>query len=738
MTVSSALSSRYTASLLVCWLAVTSVVVRAQEADKPPASQPTIETLLASPRSTLRTFLVAMQDNDLDRAAACLDLSRINEERRAQQGQELVPLLKDLIDLRLPKIRLEIYSEDPDYLDGNNRHELAITTTKDEDGQERDEIVLARGVDGLWRFSKGTVAAIPELYRPLQTRPAATQPTLKAGVPEYLASARATMRTFLEAMAKQPPDIERAMECLDLSNIDVVLLRQSGPEAARSLKDILDLTGQVVLKTISREPEGNPFVFYSYDKGDIVIARIDNGEHKGQWRFTKETVEKLGAIAGEAYDKGIAKGVDPKSIGISKTITMRKRMPRWLQDKFLGVAYWKWIGLFILIVLGFVLDAATRIILRVIIAADMRRRDLSIESSELNRYLRPVGLVVMGVVWWKGQEFLLLPQELGRFLSPAAQFLAAIAAVWSVYRLVDLLCGYLAARARKTKSKYDDLLVPMLSKSLKLIVSVMGLAFLTETFNWPLSKVLAGLGIGGLAFGFAARETIQNFFGSLTVLIDRPFQIGDWIKIEGIEGTVETVGFRSTRIRTFYNSLITVPNIAMLTAQVDNMGARRYRRIKAMLSLTYDTPPEKIDAFCEGVRSLIRQHPYTRKDYYLVYFNEFGDASLNVLLYCFHECPDWGTELRERHRLFNDILRLSQKVGVEFAFPTQTLHMYQETAPPTGTKIPAPADPERAGRQSAADIVRETGLTGTVPPPVTYDNVETRGSSDDDSGEAGD
>jgi MscS family membrane protein len=361
-----------------------------------------------------------------------------------------------------------------------------------------------------------------------------------------------------------------------------------------------------------------------------------------------------------------------------------------------------------------------------------------IESSDMRRYLKPIGLVAAGIIWWRGLYFLSLPPELDRYLIPATRFVAAVAAVWSVYRLVDLLTGYLAAAARKTDSKYDDLLVPIVRKSLKLVVSVMGLAFLTETFGWPFDKVLAGLGIGGLALGFAARETIQNFFGSLTVLIDRPFQIGDWIKLEGVEGTVETVGFRSTRIRTFYNSLITVPNIAMLTAKVDNMGLRQYRRIKAMLSLTYDTPPEKIDAFCEGIRALIRRHPYTRKDYYHVYFNEFADASLNILLYCFHECPDWGTELRERHRLFNDILRLAQRIGVEFAFPTQTLHMYHETEPLEGTKISPPTHPEQTGRKVASDIVRDTGLLGTMPPPVTFDNVESRGSADDADGEGGD
>ena len=258
---------------------------------------------------------------------------------------------------------------------------------------------------------------------------------------------------------------------------------------------------------------------------------------------------------------------------------------------------------------------------------------------------------------------------------------------------------------------------------------------MAEVFHLPVKTLLTSLGIGGLAIGFAARETLQNFFGSITVLIDRPFHIGDWVKIGDVEGTVETVGFRSTRVRTFYNSLITVPNGSLLTATVDNMGARRYRRIKAMLSLTYDTPPEKIDAFCEGIRELILRHPYTRKDYYHVYFNQFADASLNVLLYCFHETPDWGTELRERHRLFNDILHLARRLGVEFAFPTQTIHLHQEPTPSPGETTFSPGgDPAKLGRKAAAAIVRESGLTATPPPPVAFDPLESRGEDDGEDG----
>jgi len=182
------------------------------------------------------------------------------------------------------------------------------------------------------------------------------------------------------------------------------------------------------------------------------------------------------------------------------------------------------------------------------------------------------------------------------------------------------------------------------------------------------------------------------------VLLDKPFHVGDWVKIGDLEGTVEEVGFRSTRIRTFYNSLITMPNATLIATAVDNLGARTYRRWSTMLSLTYDTPPEKIEAFCEGIRELVRRHPDMRKDYFHVYANEYGAASLNVLLYVFFQTPGWPEELKARHQLFLQILRLAREVGVEFAFPTQTLHVHRSEWEPA-----AWSEAEDAGAKALED-----------------------------------
>jgi MscS family membrane protein len=277
---------------------------------------------------------------------------------------------------------------------------------------------------------------------------------------------------------------------------------------------------------------------------------------------------------------------------------------------------------------------------------------------------------------------------------------------WIGLRLTVYFEVFMLESARLSPQKTDDLLIPLLSKTLKIILFIVALISIAEILNLPLASLLAGLGIGGIAIAMAAKDTIANIFGSLTVVTDRPFAIGDWVKIDGVEGTVERLGFRSTRIRTFYNSLVSVPNSILLTASVDNLGERRYRRFKTMIAITYDTPAEKIEAFITGIRTLIDLQPETRKDYYMVHLNSFGSSSLDILLYVFFASASWDAELASRERLMLDIIRLAQKIGVEFAFPTQTIHLQKEHDPtPSLASVASVNKHVDLGKKTAQKIV---------------------------------
>ena len=235
------------------------------------------------------------------------------------------------------------------------------------------------------------------------------------------------------------------------------------------------------------------------------------------------------------------------------------------------------------------------------------------------------------------------------------------------------------ARAELTETSLDDQLVPLFRKTAKVFVIGFGLVYLLNNLNFNLTALIAGVSIGGLAFALAAQDTIKNMFGSLMIFIDRPFQIGDLVSLEGTLGTIEEVGFRSTRVRTPANSLVSVPNGKVVDMVIDNLGMRVYRRFQTNISLTYDTPVDLIETYVEGLRQIVLSHPKTNKDNFEIHLNDMAASSLNVLMNIFFIEEGWSSELKARHEIITEAIRLAELLKVRFAFPTQTLHM--ETFP---------------------------------------------------------
>ena len=213
-----------------------------------------------------------------------------------------------------------------------------------------------------------------------------------------------------------------------------------------------------------------------------------------------------------------------------------------------------------------------------------------------------------------------------------------------------------------------------------------------------------------LAFALAAQDTVANLFGALNIFLDKPFQIGDWVKVGDVEGTIEEVGFRSFRVRTFYNSVVTVPNSTITNTNVDNLGVRHRRRCKLTLGLTYDTPPDTLQAFVEGVRAILAAHPNVEKTYD-VHFYAFGASSLDILLNYHIIAESWTEELETRSANFLEFLRLAEALGVSFAFPSTSL--YVESTP----KEPMPAQ-DRPSVEDLQEIAAKFGPEGDASRPM--------------------
>jgi MscS family membrane protein len=495
------------------------------------------------------------------------------------------------------------------------------------------------------------------------------------------------------------------------------------------LKRILDRHALIDENTIHNDPKGAPYVVLKNPQDPTGRKRIEivpvllEGSNAVEWKFSQSSLAILDSLWDNHYKSLplVVELASPEQQVLSLDIR------DWVVDNaaFLMEApfvfeNWKWLGMFISILLGMIISRITTAILLRIIRRIFREEKLRLDEKLEKGFVRPVRIGIMAWVWWLAIKPLMLPEVALLPLKTVIITISSSAFVWSIYRLVDIVGSYIGEKARLTDNKYDDLVVPLIVRSLKIFVLFIGFIFVCQMNDWKYQTALAGFGLVGMATALAAKDTLGNVFGSLTVLVDRPFQIGDWIQIGDVDGSVESVGIRSARIRTFYNSMITVPNQTLTNAIIDNYGARQYRRLKMDVAITYDTPPEKIEAFCEGIRELIRQHPYTRKDYFHVYLNTLGDSSLNILLYCFHECPEWSTELRERHRMLLDIIRLAHSMGVEFAFPTSTLYM-QANIPGDPISIDQTKSLQE-GRRLASEIVQEhLGENKIPPPPVTFD-----------------
>jgi len=522
-------------------------------------------------------------------------------------------------------------------------------------------------------------------------------PATGAPVPAEHRTPRATMMSFLEAFYDGSGGIDQAVAALDLSQVPEAVRSVKGPELAVELKNILDRTELIDPETIPDDPHAKPYVFLEAPEGDVIIQRQAGGE----WLFTAETVAAIPALYRSLEGKKIVEGVSPASETLSPGLWLRSKVPSSLLATVFILELWQWLGLLGLALLGIIADRIVVFIAEAWVARWLRSRVAKVEEIGLRKALRPLGLVAMALLWSAGLRFLYLSVSVLSVLEVAVRFVLATGAVWAAYRLVDIVAALLEERARQTHNRFDDLLVPLIRKSLKVFITAFGLVFIAETLEMDISSLLAGLGLGGLAVALAAQDAVKNLFGSLMILVDRPFSVGDWVVVGDFEGVVEEVGFRSIRIRTFYNSLITLPNSNLISSAVDNYGARRFRRWSTKLSITYDTPPATIEAFCEGVRELIRQGKITRKDSFQVYLSSFGESGLEVLLYVFFETGDWGEELAARHALGLEILRLAEELGVDFAFPTRTVWLHEQEPP---SRTAAGDDPGKVGRRAAAAV----------------------------------
>lgn len=360
-----------------------------------------------------------------------------------------------------------------------------------------------------------------------------------------------------------------------------------------------------------------------------------------------------------------------------------------LGETFIYVPIKNWIYFFVTLILAFVTQKTFIFILRKRVLKFARNTSSRLDELFLEALIRPLnlGLLITGI--YIALQFLNLPEKVGGFDLGKIQksiwsLLITFTVTWFLLRTINILKYYLEKVTAKTDTKLDDQLVPIVVRALKIVIITVAILIVFQNMGYSVTSILASLGIGGLALAMASKDTVENFFGSIIVFSDKPFQLDDWVKINDVEGTVEEVGFRSTRIRQFDNALVHLPNSTLTRAPIINFSRRFKRRISFTLGVAYSTPPDKIEQAVERIREMIANDKRFNQDFYLVNFNQMADFSLGIFIYCFTDTTVWADYLQIQQDFLLSILKMTHEMGVEIAFPTQTIYTRPETPLPDG------------------------------------------------------
>ncbi len=349
-----------------------------------------------------------------------------------------------------------------------------------------------------------------------------------------------------------------------------------------------------------------------------------------------------------------------------------------LSETFLGITLGRYAAAFGVLVLAITLKKVLSHLFSSVILPIAEKTRNEYDDLFLDGLRRPSEFLVLIGGFFVMIQVLQLPSEpvdIQHFAHAGIKVLVTFDVAWYLFNLVAILDAYLETFVDRTESLLDDHLLPFIRKSLRAFIVFMAMLMVIQNLGYSISGLLASLGIGGLAVALAAKDTLSNIFGSLMIILDRPFHIGDWVKAGDLEGTVEEVGFRSTKIRTFAKTLISVPNNKVADMAIDNFSRMPKRRIKLSVGVTYETTPAQMREAVSQIRQMLKSHPAINQDFMLVHFTDFGDSSLDILIYCFTTTTVWGQYLEAREDVSLKIMEILENLAIEIAFPSRTLYL---------------------------------------------------------------
>jgi MscS family membrane protein len=498
---------------------------------------------------------------------------------------------------------------------------------------------------------------------------ASVAPTVESQATEVVvdsASPRAATLKYL--LAARAADYARAARWLDLSAPESA---DRGPELAARLRAVLDTRLWLDLERISPRAAGDTADGLPRDleqlgeitagEGVSVAIRLSRqgSGREAQWRFSAATVAAIDRLYAELPDYWIREHLPSTLLAVGPY----------------DLLWWQWIALILLVpvagFIGLLVGRPTRSVLKRIVA----RTSNSFDDALVLAARGPIVLLWSVVASRLLLGWIALSPPAHAFVVAVQSALAIVAMFWMVLRAINVLQELLPQEAWMDSHPALRSLIPLGARISRLLVFAAGILTVISAFGYPIATILAGLGIGGIAVALGAQKSLEHFFGSISIGVDQPFRVGDWVSVSGIAGSIEAIGLRSTRIRTMDRTLVTIPNGSLAEAQSENFGARERIRLNAMVGLEYGTPVATMRTVRDEIEALLRAHPKTWPERVQVRFSNFGASSLDIELFCWLETTAIDEFREMREELFFGIMEIVERHGASFAFPTQTIHV---------------------------------------------------------------
>ena len=471
--------------------------------------------------------------------------------------------------------------------------------------------------------------------------------------------------------AAREGDFEKATEFMDLRRLSAVE-RKAGAERARQLKTVLDQTlwvdfGNLADTNDGVADDGLPawqdrlgWIETEGGRKELLLQRVPRaGDNVRIWKVSAATVADVPELYQE-FGHGM----------------LQEYLPQAFFDfQLLELKLWQWLAIMALLFLAWIVSWVLATVILKILSTLTSRTHSSLDDRIVHLIRNPCRVIVAVGIFHVGMVPLGLALRAREWLVATERTLVILAVTWLLLQLVDLAALGMQQRMRARGETGTAALVVPGKRTVRALMVVMALLFLLDNLGFNVAALIAGLGVGGVAVALAAQKTVENLFGGVTILADRPVRVGDFCKFGDQIGTVEEIGLRSTRIRTLGRTIVTVPNGQFSQLQLENFAKRDQILLQTVLGLRYETTPQQLRFVLTRLREMLLGHPMISPDPARVRFVGFGAYSLDLEVYAYARTADWNEFLQVREDVFLRMMDIVDEAGSGFAFPSSTTYV---------------------------------------------------------------